>query len=190
MTNDEALNVGGRVIELLRENERLRAERDALTDTLHRHGFRRCDVPACACGQFHHRFGLPERMQEIKDALAAAGHEVSNKNGNLPLGALWALVAERSALRAERDALLASAPRWIPCSERMPDAGSTVMVYLAEPAFPGAMRVVFDCWDEQYESPVSFSTVSVPVGLGWDSGIEYEAVTHWMPLPAAPEEAK
>ena len=110
----DALPDGHPVREAIDELRRLRAQRDALTDTLHRHGFRRCDVPACACGQFHHRFGLPERMQEIKDALAAAGHEVSNENGNLPLGALASLVAER-------DALLADASRYRYLRNRNPD---------------------------------------------------------------------
>jgi hypothetical protein len=118
----DALPVGHPVREAIDELRRLRAERDALTDTLHRHGFRRCDVPACACGQFHHRFGLPERMQEIKDALAAAGHEVCNENGNLPLGALASLVADRAALRAD-----AARYRWL--ADRM--------VHVAHPAGSG-----------------------------------------------------
>ena len=72
----------------------LRAERDALL----RHGFVPCDIPACNCGSWHPRFGYPERMREIADALADAGHELSNENGNKPLNALRQLVAERDAL--------------------------------------------------------------------------------------------
>ena len=87
----------------------LTAERDELRDLLLRAGFVQCDIPACNCGSWHHRYGLPERMQEIKDALAEAGHELSNANGNLPINALKALVAERDDLRrqlaeAEQDA--------------------------------------------------------------------------------------
>lgn len=87
----------------------LRAERDELRDVLLRNGFVPCDIPACNCGSWHHRYGLPERMQEIKDALAEAGHELSNANGHLPINALKALVAERDKLRrqlaeAEQDA--------------------------------------------------------------------------------------
>jgi hypothetical protein len=59
------------------------------------------DSPACNCGSWHARFGLPERMQEIKDALAEADHELSNANGNLTLNALKALVAERDELRRQ-----------------------------------------------------------------------------------------
>lgn len=77
------------------------AERDELRDVLLRRGFVPCHIPACNCGSWHHRYGLPERMQEIKDALAEAGHELSNANGNLPLNALKALVAERDELRRQ-----------------------------------------------------------------------------------------
>ena len=79
----------------------LTAERDELRDLLLRAGFVQCDIPACNCGSWHHRYGLPERMQEIKDALAEAGHELSNANGNLPINALKALVAERDDLRRQ-----------------------------------------------------------------------------------------
>lgn len=73
-------------------------ERDDLRDVLLRNGFVQCDIPACNCGSWHHRYGLPERMQEIKDALAEAGHELSNANGNLTLNALKALISERDAM--------------------------------------------------------------------------------------------
>lgn len=87
-------------------------ERDELRDVLLRGGFVPCDIPACNCGSWHHRYGLPERMQEIEGELAEAGHELSNANGHLPINALKALVAERDELRrqlaearAERDAM-------------------------------------------------------------------------------------
>lgn len=82
------------------EIDLLRSERDDLRDILLRKGFVECDIPACNCGSWHHRYGLPERMQEIKDALAEAGHELSNANGNLTFNALKELVAERDRLRA------------------------------------------------------------------------------------------
>ena len=83
-----------------------------------------------------------------------------------------------------------SAPSgWIACDERMPDAGVEVLVWLAAPAFKGSSNVAMDTWDEQYEAPVSFSSATIPVGLGWDSGVEWEHITHWMPLPGAPGDA-
>lgn len=78
-----------------KEIERLTAERDDLRDVLLRDGFVPCDIPACNCGSWHHRYGLPERMRDIEDTLAEAGHELSNANGNLPINALKALAAER-----------------------------------------------------------------------------------------------
>jgi len=78
-------------------------ERDELRNVLLRNGFVPCDIPACNCGSWHHRYGLPERMQEIKDALAEAGHELSNANGNLTLNALKELVAELDALKADAE---------------------------------------------------------------------------------------
>lgn len=100
---ESILSVVASLWEARTEIERLRAERDDLRDVLLRNGFVPCDIPACNCGSWHHRYGLPERMQEIKDALAEAGHELSNANGNLPINALKALVAERDDLRRQLD---------------------------------------------------------------------------------------
>lgn len=83
---------------LTRERDEAREERDDLRGVLMRHGFVPCDIPACNCGSWHARFGYPERMQEIKDALDEAGHPLSNENGNMPLNALRELIAERDAL--------------------------------------------------------------------------------------------
>lgn len=78
----------------------LRAEVEQLQDVLRRGGFVRCDVPACNCGSWHARYGLPERMAEIKDILADAGHPVCNENGNLVSNALLGLVADRDTARS------------------------------------------------------------------------------------------
>ena len=89
------------MVEAANEIERLRNDARDMRDVLLRNGFVPCDSPACNCGSWHHRYGLPERMQEIKDALAEADHELSNANGNLTLNALKALVAERDELRRQ-----------------------------------------------------------------------------------------
>jgi len=76
-----------------------------LEDVLKRNGFVLCDIPACNCGSWHARYGLPERMEEIKDALADAGHPLCNENGNLPRNALADLIGERDELhRSLKDA--------------------------------------------------------------------------------------
>lgn len=69
-----------------------------LRDVLMRNGFVRCDISVCNCGSWHARYGLPERMFEIKEALSDAGHPLCNDNGNLGINALADLVNERNAL--------------------------------------------------------------------------------------------
>lgn len=70
-------------------------------------GYVRCDIPACNCGSWHGRYGLHARWREVKDALAEAGHPLTNDNGNTPLRALRELIAERDALRAAVPATVA-----------------------------------------------------------------------------------
>lgn len=82
---------------------------DELADVLLRAGFVECNIAACNCGSWHHRYGLPERFSEIKDALMDAG-VLNNETGNLPIRAIAKLVEQRDALRsrlaeAERDAV-------------------------------------------------------------------------------------
>lgn len=89
--------------ELVQKMHQLERERDALTDTLRRKGFVPCDIAACNCGSWHHRYGLPQRMEEIREALTEAGHPLCNENGHLALKALAALVVERDALRADAE---------------------------------------------------------------------------------------
>lgn len=79
---------------------------------------------------------------------------------------------------------------WIACDERMPEAGVEVLVWLASPAFKGGSHVVMDTWDEQHEAPVAWSSATLPIGMGWDSGTDWAGITHWMPLPAGPKPAQ
>lgn len=76
---------------------------DELRDVLRRNGFVRCDIPACNCGSWHARYGLPERMAELKEAMADAGHPLTNKNHNLISHALRDLIADRDAMRGFAD---------------------------------------------------------------------------------------
>ena len=64
-----------------------------------RHGFVRCDIPACNCGSWHARYGLKERLDEIKEAVADAGYPLCNENGNLLRVALNDLIGELNELR-------------------------------------------------------------------------------------------
>lgn len=73
---------------------------ETLRQFLRWEGYVRCDIPACNCGSWHGRDGLHARWREVKDALAEAGHPLTNANGNTPLRALKELVADRDRLRA------------------------------------------------------------------------------------------
>lgn len=66
----------------------LAAERDHLCDVLLRHGFRRCDIPACNCDSWHHVDGLAAWFREIDEA-------VSDHAGKTLLRAVQEIVAER-----------------------------------------------------------------------------------------------
>ena len=72
---------------------------EELQDVLIRNGFVRCDSAACNCGSWHARYGLPERWDEVKTALAEAGYPLCNENGHLVIEALKALIDERDRLR-------------------------------------------------------------------------------------------
>jgi hypothetical protein len=67
---------------------------DSLEDRLIRSGFVRCDLTACNCGSWHQRYGLPERMREIRETITEAGHPPNNENGNSILRALIELIEE------------------------------------------------------------------------------------------------
>ena len=76
--------------------------------------------------------------------------------------------------------------QWVSVQERMPPIGVEVLVYSKSPRWH-APHISFDIWDEQHEAPVSFSSATIPVGLGWNDHDDFESVTHWMPLPAPPK---
>ena len=83
------------------DSEYFRKENEEIKSALLRNGFVQCDIAACNCGGWHARYGLPERMNEIKDALADAGHPLSNENGNLVSRALTELIADRDSCKSE-----------------------------------------------------------------------------------------
>jgi len=89
------------------DRELLELAADEMRDVLLRNGFVECDIPACNCGSWHHRYGLPERMREIEEALSEADHEMSNENGHSILRALNALIARRDAAERENERLIA-----------------------------------------------------------------------------------
>jgi hypothetical protein len=88
--------------ELTAANERAtqaEARVKELEDVLIRKGFVRCDIAACNCGSWHHRYGLPERFAEIKEVLRNAD-VLNNETGNLPINAIRKLVEQRTQAEA------------------------------------------------------------------------------------------
>jgi hypothetical protein len=109
-----------------------------LQNVLLRAGFVRCDIPACNCGSWHHRYGLPERWNEIKDALREAG-VLDNSTGNLPLNAINKLIQQRDAALAPP----AAPAQELTITDAMLDAGMTALdkQYHAEPLDDAVAKV-------------------------------------------------
>lgn len=82
------------------------------------------------------------------------------------------LIEQQAARIAE---LKAKAPRWIPCSERMPSDHVGVLLWdsIDNTTFTGHYSGSGG-WDVD----------------GFNDGTFYFEITHWMPLPEAPEEVK
>ena len=83
------------------------AEIARLRDVLTSKGFVECGIPACNCGAWHHRYGLPERWAEIKELLIDAD-VLNNDTGNTPLNAIKKLIAQRDGLQ---EAAVVGSPR-------------------------------------------------------------------------------
>ena len=75
--------------------------------------------------------------------------------------------------------------KWIPVSERLPREETPVLILHNRKVKIGEIRREIPSWEEgssgfnYWDSPESD-------GQAW----EWADVTHWMPLPAAPEESK
>lgn len=85
--------------------------------------------------------------------------------------------AQEQWIEQERNALLKSIPRWIPVTERLPEAGADVLVM-----FPNNMAVASRDMGEWV----------VNSGDGWCTDVnlsdDEKEPTHWMPLPTPPKE--
>lgn len=72
-------------------------ERDLAVDFLRRHGYRRCDIPACNCGSWHGGHANA-RLNELREAFEQDEH--TNTNGKTLLNLVCETLSERDALRA------------------------------------------------------------------------------------------
>lgn len=109
--------------------------------------------------------------------------DVRDSFGDEPIG-LYALSrAVEAAVRAKM-----GVAGWIACEDQMPEPGTECLVRvkaLSHKQDGPTHYTHIDTWDEQHEAPVSWSSATIPVGLGWGS-FDFEDVTHWMPLPPPP----
>jgi hypothetical protein len=100
----------------------------------------------------------------------------------------WMAAAE-AVVRAAPVATPAPSVGWMPpisTQERMPKAGTRCLVF-SKATWEKAASWKFDTWAEQHEAPLSFSSATVPIGLGWDEHLDAFDVTFWLPEPPAPE---
>lgn len=76
--------------------------------------------------------------------------------------------------------------QWISVEDRLPNTDEIVLVLV-----PGAryQQVALDCWRMQREAPLSWSSATIEIGMGWDDH-EFDEVTHWMPIPTPPADAQ
>lgn len=72
---------------------------------------------------------------------------------------------------------------WVNVGDRVPETGQVVLVYFPERSF---MQVDIEEWIEFRETPLSWSSITIPTGEGWSES-EFEDITHWMPLPSPPK---
>ena len=107
------------------------AEIARLRDVLVSKGFVECGIPACDCGSWHHRYGLPERWAEIKEVLIDAD-VLNNDTGNMPLNAIKKLISQL----AERDAEIA----------RLREDAAR---YRLTPAVVACLKRGLNCWPQQ-----------------------------------------
>lgn len=128
-------------------------------------------ITRCACGQADSSPVIPGAEQRIADAVellqkAAPAMLADNSGPDGPL-------AGRMKSPVIPDA-------WIPVSERMPEVGVKVLCY---PVGDEPIHATFD--GQLWLQDVSWSGSDEPI----DNVIPV-SVTHWMPLPAAPQEVK
>lgn len=127
----------------------------------------------------------PEMMRAVQLNSELGAYAASNLSGAYDLFAEFWKVACRAAM-------LASAPqspgiepatvpgKWIPVSERMPDVGVKVLCF---PAKDEPIHATFN--GQLWLQDISWSVSDEPI-----DNVITASVTHWMPLPAAPQEVK
>ena len=79
------------------------------------------------------------------------------------------LVSQRNAMAALADSYKAEIPRWIPVSDRLPESAQRVIVCRKDGRSEQGVYLGVNGWWKVY-------------------GTNTKSITHWMPMPAPPEE--
>ena len=79
------------------------------------------------------------------------------------------LDTRRKAMAALADSYKAEIPRWIPVSDRLPESGQRVIVCRKDGRVEQGVYLGVNGWWKAY-------------------GTNTKSITHWMPMPAPPEE--
>lgn len=165
----------------------LRKERDEAHEFLERHGYRRCDIPACNC-PFWHGGHAADRLREISDTLADAGIPGGTTiHGGVLTLRERAEQAEASlvALREERDTLKQQleAQGWRDIASA-PKDGTRIMLAWKH-------GVVMARWRDEAayakcERRPGWEVDDCEGDCWFSFSLEPDAPTHWQPLPAPP----
>ena len=79
----------------------------------------------------------------------------------------------------------AGRPQWVSVTERMPEPGSEVLVWVVStPGHPG--YAMLDEWYMHREDPIGLGGPTIECGYMWREN-DYEEVTHWATIPSPPK---
>lgn len=113
-----------------------------------------------------------KQEREFRDINKLAGEKIRSLESEI-----YSLNCRVEELKRE-----ARQPRWIPCSERLPEMKAWVLVYV--PRWSGVSLA------EYSYSRNGKDHFGVIQAIGSIDDVSYDVrVTHWMPLPAPPEES-
>ena len=93
------------------------------------------------------------------------------------------IVAARNLLTPENLLALCAglAPQWVAVAERLPEAETPVLILRNGNAETGGLYWEYPGFEEDFQA-YQYWDRPTDIGMGW----EWDEVTHWMPLPAAP----
>lgn len=130
----------------------------------------------CDCSMYVQRYKAENTAKENEELLHDFDGLIARWNSRPIEDALRAEVSRLARELAE----MREAARWVPVGERLPDRAKRVMVYTVE----FAQHTAWLDWVNRDGEPL-FVYYEVPGKVAY-----LNSVTHWRPLPAAPESAE